>query len=524
MNTRELLILKKEKLPDGIKKGLRNILVLSTIFLLMILQVQASIFYVSVKGSPQGNGGANAPWDLRTALSDPRAVKPGDTIYILGGIYKGNFTSTLEGTVQNPIIVKNAPGERVIIDGNRRDSSVNNVTTLILRGAFTWYIGLEITNSDTSRTIPIKGSNPKERRGEGVNVFGPGIKVINFIIHDTGQAIGAWKTAVNSEYYGNIIYNNGWNAPDRLHGHGVYSQNMTGIMKYLDNIIFNNFGYGWHIYGSKKAPLNNYYLEGNVCFNDQWLIGGEGPMRNIKLTNNFSYNSPVQMGYGLADNDTLQLIKNYFPAGLYLFWWKNVTASGNTIFNGTSLSSPIAMRFAGPPDLNRFHFDNNIYYSTKVPRRRSLAFSWVNTSADKSDPQKKGLFSLSEWQKAGQDKKSKLEYFPSSTFSKIALEGTKVVVRQNAYDPTRVMLIIYNWDRQSSIRISLDGILKKGERYELHNVQDYFGDIVKGVSEGDGLEISMKDRTVATPVGYDKSMGPDTFPEFGVFMLVKTGE
>ncbi len=478
-------------------------------------------FFVSTSGSANSDGSLRKPWTLQMALTHPKIVHPGDTINIAAGIYKGNFISNINGSSDQVIIVRNMPGERVVIDGNRKDSLIKNITTLILKGSFTWYIGLEITNSDPSRTIAIKGSNPKERRGEGVNVFGKRIKVINFIIHDTGQGIGAWKSAENSEYYGNVIYNNGWIAPDRLHGHGVYSQNSTGTMEYIDNVIFNNLGYGWHIYGSKKAPLNNYYLEGNVCFNDQWLVGGEGPLHNIMVNTNFSYNTFVQLGYGPADNYNLQLINNYFPAGLGLFWWKNVTATGNTIFNGSKLSSPINLRFSGKPDLKTFHFDNNHYYWTNLPSGKQLSFLWTNTTVNKKDPNRNGSFSLAAWRKSGQDRKSLLQYFPAKNPSNMALKGTKVVVRKNKYDPSRVMIIVYNWDHQDLVSVDLNGFLAKGEKYELHNVEDYFGAVVKGQFKGGKFDLPMEGHSVAKPLGFEKEMGPNTFPEFGTFILIK---
>ena len=46
----------------------------------------AEDFYVSAYGLPTGNGSAAAPWSLRTALAHPPTVKPGDTIWLYGGV------------------------------------------------------------------------------------------------------------------------------------------------------------------------------------------------------------------------------------------------------------------------------------------------------------------------------------------------------------------------------------------------------------------------------------------------------
>src|SRR5213078_3276221 len=58
------------------------------------------------------------PWNLATALSGGNGkVQPGDTVWLRGGTYAGQFRSTLTGTAAAPIVVRQYPGERAIIDG-----------------------------------------------------------------------------------------------------------------------------------------------------------------------------------------------------------------------------------------------------------------------------------------------------------------------------------------------------------------------------------------------------------------------
>src|SRR5262245_3500373 len=42
-------------------------------------------FHASPTGSPQGDGSVATPWDLATALLQPAAIKPGDTLWLHGG-------------------------------------------------------------------------------------------------------------------------------------------------------------------------------------------------------------------------------------------------------------------------------------------------------------------------------------------------------------------------------------------------------------------------------------------------------
>jgi hypothetical protein len=43
-------------------------------------RLRGRTFYVSVSGSQAGNGSEAHPWDLETALAQPEAVRPDDTI------------------------------------------------------------------------------------------------------------------------------------------------------------------------------------------------------------------------------------------------------------------------------------------------------------------------------------------------------------------------------------------------------------------------------------------------------------
>src|SRR3990170_4383037 len=81
------------------------------------LSAAAARYYGAPGVRSGGNGSMERPWDLATALAHPAAVKPGDTIWIRGGTYKGAFTSRLAGAPDAPIVLRQYPGERVVVDG-----------------------------------------------------------------------------------------------------------------------------------------------------------------------------------------------------------------------------------------------------------------------------------------------------------------------------------------------------------------------------------------------------------------------
>ncbi|WP_345321629.1 putative Ig domain-containing protein, partial [Novipirellula rosea] len=264
-------------------------------------------FFVSTSGTPLGDGSLSHPWDLSTAMSHPEAVLPGDTIWILGGTYTGDFTSILSGTPTHPIHVREWPSDEVIIDLNNGSPSRSEVITI--EGQHTIYQGFEVFSSDlSSRTTSIPGSWPEDINRGNINVFGDHVKLVNWEIHDLNKGVGFWGRADGGEIYGSLIYNNGWSGPDREHGHGIYSQNEDFDRRFADNILFNQFRHGIKIYGSNAASLKNYQLERNISFNNgaagtegftgawQYFVGGGSLAENIIVDNNYAYVSrrPIQ--------------------------------------------------------------------------------------------------------------------------------------------------------------------------------------------------------------------------------------
>ena len=258
---------------------------------------RAGDFFVSPAGRADGDGTRAKPWDLATALSGTGPVRPGDTIWLLGGTYRGRFTSRLKGTRRDPVLVRQAPRARAVIDCRDADG---RDALFSVEGEWTTFWGFEVTCSDRRRVTKIAGSHPPDIRRGGINCRGSNIRFINLVVHDCGCGFGFWSGGQGGEIYGCLIYNNGWRGPDRGHGHGIYAQNKTGTKRLVDNVIFNQFSYGIHAYGSSRAFLRGFHVEGNVCFNNgspcrtatpNVLIGGGCPAERIKVIDNFTYHA-----------------------------------------------------------------------------------------------------------------------------------------------------------------------------------------------------------------------------------------
>ncbi|HVH69063.1 MAG TPA: Ig-like domain-containing protein [Gemmatimonadales bacterium] len=306
-------------------------------------------WYVATNGSSSGSGTTSSPWDLNTGLSGGNgAVQPGDTVWLRGGTYTGQFRSTLTGTAAAPIVVRQYPGERAIIDGA---GSTND--TFVADGAYSIFWGFEVTNSDPVRCC----STSSFFRADAMVNHAPHTKFINMIIHDTGPGYYTWTQFADVEIYGAIIFNVGYDGSDRGHGHSMYLKNDVGPLLVRDNIVFNSYGYGFHCYtNTGDGLLNGIDLEGNTAFNSGTLSAqgtsgnlgnlGQPPANNMKMIDNMTYFSPGIGGSNwlLGSGDGLLATGNYVVGGTGMSegTWTNATITGNTVITtGPTPTQPL---------------------------------------------------------------------------------------------------------------------------------------------------------------------------------------
>lgn len=57
---------------------------------------------------------------MRTIQKAAEAARAGDTVLVHAGVYRGVMLLRFSGETNQPIIFKNAPGEKPIVDGERR--------------------------------------------------------------------------------------------------------------------------------------------------------------------------------------------------------------------------------------------------------------------------------------------------------------------------------------------------------------------------------------------------------------------
>ena len=306
-------------------------------------------YYAATNGSSSGDGSSGRPWNLATALSGGNGkVQPGDTVWLRGGTYAGQFRSTLTGTAAAPIVVRQYPGERAIIDGGGSTSD-----TFVADGSYSVFWGFEMTNSDPVRCC----STSSFFRADMMVSHATHVKFINMIVHDGGPGYYTWSPYGDVEIYGAIIYNIGYDGSDRGHGHGMYLKNDVGPLVVRDNILFNSYGYGIHAYtNTGDGLLNGIHLEGNVSFNSGTLsaqgtsgnIGnlGQPPANNMAMIDNMTFFSPGIGGSNwlLGSGDGLTATGNYVVGGTGMSQgtWTNAIITGNTVItSGAKPTQPL---------------------------------------------------------------------------------------------------------------------------------------------------------------------------------------
>ncbi len=427
-------------------------------------------WYVSPTGSAQGDGSWDRPWDLRTALAHPAAVKPGDTVWLRGGTYPGSFTSRLNGTVDKPIVVRGFPGERATIDGGSAGA-----WTLVVSGRWTWFWGFELTSSAIPRTAPTVGGYVA--RASGIQNVGPstGTRLINLDLHDVSHLIEADTDADGWEIYGNLFHDYGFDDPQDSRGAGLSTKNRaTNALKRIEeNILFRSFSYGIFLYTTIPGTIDNHLLAGNIVFDisvlSRWSAAGA-------LSIHIGAGGTVARNHEIVDNVTYT--RPTFAARDRLGWSGGIAA---LTMRGNYFSGPTALELIsmGPVTIT-----DNVFHG------RLVGF----TAAD----------------------------FPSNTYHATRPTGGKAFVRPNRYDPERAHVAVFNWDRRDTIDLDVQGVLSPGDRYALRDVQNLAGPpVASGTYGGGPLVVPMGSASITPPGGQVPVSVTHTDKEFGAFLLLR---
>lgn len=449
----------------------------------------ASGYYVSPTASASGTGTAAQPWTLQDALSGAAGrLQPGDTVWLRGGTYRGEFRTRLAGSPGRWIVFRQVPGERATIDG-----------TLRADGAYLAFWGFEIMQS-TPDTYGLQANTAHGR-------------FINLIVHDAGtQGVSFWTPAVDAELYGCIVYNNGTH--ENL-DHGVYVHNETGTKLIADNVFFNNLARGIQVYASRNNPaIRNVRVEGNVSFNNGSISTVVAARANlifnapvltegmVGVENLLYFSGPeginLRVGrYAPQNNRDIVLRDNYAAGGRIglemVQPWQDATVEGNQF-----VGSRDVVQVGGGGLAGRYRWSQNRW------GRAAEALAWKHDGR---------AYDWHGWRRAtGLGDTDQVEPDRPS--------ATKRFVRPNRYEAGRAHIVVYNWGVEDTVTVEVGTVLRIGDRYEIHNVQDLFGTpVASGTYEGSPIRIPMAGVAPPTPLGRITRTPERTGPAFDTFLL-----
>jgi hypothetical protein len=329
-------------------------------------------FHVSLDGTPTGTGSLTAPWDIYSALgAGPNstevaallgtlasgrklriALREGD--YRPIGAERPYIISKLTSSELNRICLVNYRGETVVLDSNILRVKPGEEATAWYNtyGAYTDTLRIDnpakidlvsddrpdgsgncgaliIQNSHPDRfisdaedaTFNDTSHPPRQFAGgrgwSGCLRFlnGTGSRAFYLICRDGGNAItnqGDFTTSV----IGCIFDRCGWGAPDRGHGHGIYSQNKTtdsSLRKYIKyNLSVGNFATGLKAFSDSGETSFITYDRNIMVHNGLWQQEWYGP------TNSNDYVETYNSGSNDKPTEGLVFINNhtYIPDDL----------------------------------------------------------------------------------------------------------------------------------------------------------------------------------------------------------------
>lgn len=428
--------------------------------------------------------------DLATAFENPR-LKSGHTIYLRQGTHP--LSKVVAHTVAG-VTVRSYPGELAVIDCGAFELDLN--ASVDLRD-------LTVTSSVTTRDT----EEPLSRAMDGIigaMVGNAGtINLTNVRLVATSNV--GWWTGSTGTWKGVLVQDTGWDAPDRGHGHVLYTQNKAsdGLKTVTACIFVKGYGGNLRLYGSSASILQGYRISDSIFMHERALIGGS-PVDDVQITNCMFY-SAVQWGYREKDNQSASISNSFMRYTQVVRFWQSLTMTGCVVLagNGDCVNVQIGQYYTN------LHFDNNVYISSKA---RPFAIDGD------------GWRSFAEWQaETGQDANSRFY----TSVADAAADGALTVPIVKVFPVNEgnhiANIAIWNPLEDATVDVDLSALALDNGDYELRQVRDYDNDRRQFAYSGSSVTVSMSG-TTQWPPGYPTPYHPETvpanaLPEFGAFEL-----
>ena len=262
---------------------------LSFLVLAAATAVRAERFYVATNGSDENPGSEAKPF--RTIQRAASVVRAGDTILVRGGVYSEHVVMRFSGQEGKPIVLKNHPGEKPVIQPGERGKQPPGHGLLLqaeegYQKPIGWITieGLEIRYGHdgvkfyNAHDVVIRKCNIHENWNQGILGNGNRVLIDRNIIAGNGT---------NTKVAKNLV-------------HGIYATGTAFTI--TNNLIYSNTAYGIQVaaYDYKKdsmagpeyADAKNWLISNNtLAFNKNraGIVIWQDGVENCVVQNNIFY-------------------------------------------------------------------------------------------------------------------------------------------------------------------------------------------------------------------------------------------
>jgi parallel beta-helix repeat protein len=244
-------------------------------------------YYVSTSGSDTNPGTATAPW--RTIQKAFDTLRIGEIALVHGGVYNENLVFRHSGLPNNPITVRNYPGEQPVV--RPALTSPSYPLRLTTGAAYFRFQGFVVEDA--------VGASIQNVYGAGSNPGAHDYEISNCDIRDAHNSTGVFIDNTNYHVYllGNRVHDNNEPLPSHQH-QAIYVEANDSVV--ADNLTYHETnGWGIQLRTDMTSGPNNVVVANNTAVDNS--IGGiivEHTATNTLIVNNIvAFNGYGVLGY-----------------------------------------------------------------------------------------------------------------------------------------------------------------------------------------------------------------------------------
>jgi hypothetical protein len=250
-------------------------------------------YYVATTGDDSKSGTEAEP--LRTIQKAVAVARAGDTVLVRSGVYPGHVMLRFSGEPEKAVVLKNYPGERPVVDGEKR-GRIELQSEQGWQKAIGWITveGFEVTNGwdgikfYNAHDIVLRGNHLHNNLNQGILGNGHHVRI-----------------------EGNVIAHNGFKADNEKSNkeHGIYCTGSEFTI--VNNIICSNKAYGIQVAGypykseshagPEFADARGWLISHNtIAFNQNrgGIVIWQQGATDCVVENNIFFKNAVTLGRG----------------------------------------------------------------------------------------------------------------------------------------------------------------------------------------------------------------------------------